>query len=131
MRKTLSLACATLALAGASLMGSTAANAADITVAPPECEGGQVRIGYDGSYRTHYDWYGLYNQKPNASNWRDGLVNHVASDENSGVWKWSKDGDTYSTAERGGDKLRTVYWTLRDGQYRYVDYSAPEDLTCK
>lgn len=129
MRKTLSLACAALALAGASLMSPAAA--ADLTVNPPECEGGQVLIGYDGSSRTNSDWYGLYNQVPNNSNWRDGLVGHVPSDDNSGVWKWSKNGNRYLTPERGGDNLRTVYWTWRDGQYRYVDYSAPENLTCK
>ncbi|MFD1831673.1 hypothetical protein ACFSJS_18705 [Streptomyces desertarenae] len=129
MRKTLSLACAALALAGASLASPAAA--ADLTVVPPECEGGQILTGYDGSLRTTKDWYGLYNQRPNNNNWRDGLVGHVPSDDNSGVWKWSKDGNRYLTPEHGGNNLRTVYWTWRDGQYRYVDYSGPEDLACK
>lgn len=97
----------------------------------PECRGGKVVIGYEGRPQTEKDWFGLYNQRPDVSNWRIGLVGHTSGDDQSGEWQWASKGASYTTGQVSGETLRTVYWTHDGSGYVAVSDTEATSLYCQ
>lgn len=97
----------------------------------PECRSGKVVIGYEGDLQTEKDWYGLYNQQPDASNWRTGLVGYKPGNDQSGEWQWANKDTNYTTSQASGENLRTVYWTHNSSGYEPVSDTQATSLYCK
>lgn len=97
----------------------------------PECRSGKVVISYEGDPQTDKDWYGLYNQQPDASDWRTGLVGYKPGDDQSGEWQWANKGASYTTGQVSGETLRTVYWTHNGSGYEPVSDTQAARLYCK